>query len=184
MVNLNRQREQFLCRQWMCLTKNQRNKLENWENPEDEDERCASLSACATGISDSQSAIGILQLGWQPTHHKQTVAEIRQKIKRLEQKDIKVDISWTPGHANIKGNEEADRLAKEASCEAAAMTSDTDEVTMTDIKQSKWDFPSGRDNGNLLKQEDLYSDTNPMLQIDLKLIFQTPFHTGTLLSSD
>ena len=87
-------------------------------------------------FSDSQSAIGVLQLGWQPTHHKQTVAEIRQKIKRLEQKDIKVDISWTPGHANIKGNEEADRLAKEASCEAAAMTSDTDVVTMTDIKQA------------------------------------------------
>ena len=87
-------------------------------------------------FSDSQSAIGILKLGWQPTHHKQTVAEIRQKIKQLEQKDIKVDISWTPGHANIKGNEEADRLAKEASCEAAAMTSDTDVVTMTDIKQA------------------------------------------------
>ena len=49
MVNLNRQREQFLCRQWMCLTKNQLNKLENWENPEDEDERCAALGACTTG---------------------------------------------------------------------------------------------------------------------------------------
>ena len=42
----------------------------------------------------------------------------------------------TPGLANINGNEEADRLAKEASCEAAAMTSDTDVVTMTDIKQA------------------------------------------------
>ena len=61
-------------------------------------------------FSDSQSAIGILQLGWQPTQHKHTVAEIRQKIKQLEQKDTKVDISWTPGHANIKGNEEADRV--------------------------------------------------------------------------
>ena len=43
----------------------------------------------------------------------------------MEQKDIKVVISWTPGHANIKGNEEA-----------AAMTSDTDVVKMTDIKQA------------------------------------------------
>ena len=43
-------------------------------------------------------------------------------------KNIKVDISWTPGHVNIKGNEEADRLAKEVSLEAAAMKSDTDFV--------------------------------------------------------
>ena len=46
-------------------------------------------------FSDSQSAIGILQLGWQPTQHKHTVAEMRQMIKQLEQRDIKVDISWT-----------------------------------------------------------------------------------------
>ena len=87
-------------------------------------------------FSDSQSAIGILKLGWQPTQHKQMVAEIRQKISRLEKKNIKLDISWTPGHANIKGNEEVDRLAKEASLEPAAMKSDTEVVTMADIKQT------------------------------------------------
>ena len=87
-------------------------------------------------FSDSQSAIGILELGWQPTHHKHTVEEIKQKIKKLEQNNIKVHILWTPGHANIKGNEEADRLAKEASHEAAEMKSETDVVTMADIKQA------------------------------------------------
>ena len=87
-------------------------------------------------FSDSQSAIGILKLGWQPSQHKHTVAEIKQKIQSLEHKNIMVNISWTPGHANIKGNEEADRLAKEASCEAATMKSDTDVVTMADIKQA------------------------------------------------
>ena len=87
-------------------------------------------------FSDSQSAIGILKLGWQPTQHKQMVAEIRRKISRLEQKNIKVDISWTPGHANIKGNEETNRLAKEASLEATAMKSDTEVVTMAFIKQA------------------------------------------------
>ena len=87
-------------------------------------------------FSDSQSAIGILKLGRQPTLHKHTVAEIKQNIQRLEQKNITVNISWTTGHANIKGNEEADRLAKEASCEAATMKSDTDVVTMADIKQA------------------------------------------------
>ena len=64
-------------------------------------------------FSDSQEAIGILKLGWQPTQHKQTVAEIRHKIQRLEHHNTTVNISWTPGHSNIRGNEEADRLAKE-----------------------------------------------------------------------
>ena len=64
------------------------------------------------------------------------MADIKQKIQSLEHKSIMVNISWTPGHANIKGNEEADRLAKEASCEAATMKSDTDVVSMEDIKQA------------------------------------------------
>ena len=87
-------------------------------------------------FSDSQSAIAVLELGWQPSQHKHTVAEIKQKIQSLEHNHIMVDISWTPGHANLKGNEEADRLAKEASCEAATMKSDTDVVIMADIKQA------------------------------------------------
>ena len=70
------------------------------------------------------------------THHKLAVAEIRQNIKGLEQKNTKVDISSTPGHAHIKGNKEADILAKEASSEAAAMKSGTCVVTMADIKQA------------------------------------------------
>ena len=87
-------------------------------------------------FSDSQSAIGILELGWQPTQHKHTVAEIKQLIQHLEKRNTTVHISWTPGHANIKGNEEADRLAKEASSEAATMTSESQIVTMADIKQA------------------------------------------------
>ena len=65
----------------------------------------------------------------------------------MEQKYIKVDLSWTSGHAYIKGNEEADRLAKETSFEAAAMKRETDVVTLADIKQvavkmglSHWHF--------------------------------------------
>ncbi|MEW8544970.1 MAG: reverse transcriptase domain-containing protein [Candidatus Thiodiazotropha sp.] len=87
-------------------------------------------------FSDSQSAIGILKLGWQSTQHKHTVSEIKQKILYLENRNITVNMSWTPGHANIKGNEEADRLAKEASSEAATMTSESQVVTIADIKQA------------------------------------------------
>ena len=137
-------------------------------------------------FSNSQSAIGILKLGWQPTQHKQTVAEIRQKISRFEQKNIKVDLSWTPVHANIKGNEEADRLAKEASLEAAAMKSDTEVVTMADIKQAavKMGLSQWQRQWESSETGEHYSDINQKLQIDLKLIIQIPSHTGILLSSD
>ena len=82
--------------------------------------------------------LGNLKSRRQPTDHKYTVAEIKQKIQRLEQKNISFNISWTHGQANIKGNGEADRLAKDASYEAAAMKSDTDVVmvTIADIKQA------------------------------------------------
>ena len=42
---------------------------------------------------------------------------MRTIIKQLEQINISVEISWTPGHANIKANEHADRLAKEVTQE-------------------------------------------------------------------
>ena len=55
---------------------------------------------------------------------------------KFRKRNTTVNMSWTPGHANIKGNEEADRLAKEASTEAATMTSESQIVTMADIKQA------------------------------------------------
>ena len=42
-------------------------------------------------FSDSQSAIGILELGWQPTRHKHTVAEIKQQIQHLEKRNTTVN---------------------------------------------------------------------------------------------
>ena len=50
--------------------------------------------------------------------HQNTLQEVKTIIKQLEQINISVEISWTPGHANIKGNEYADKLAKEAAQEA------------------------------------------------------------------
>ena len=37
-------------------------------------------------FSDRHSAIGILKLGWHPTQHKHTVAEIKQQIQHLEKR--------------------------------------------------------------------------------------------------
>jgi hypothetical protein len=36
------------------------------------------------------------------------------KIKRIPKNGIEIKIHWTPGHANVNGNEIADRLDKEA----------------------------------------------------------------------
>ena len=69
-------------------------------------------------LSDSQSAVGILTLGWQNKSHTRVVAEVQQTIKNLEDKGIKIEINWTPGHAEIEGNEIADRLAKQGADEA------------------------------------------------------------------
>ena len=41
----------------------------------------------------------------------------RKQIEDLNQKGIRLDIVWTPGHADIAGNEIADRLGKEAAQE-------------------------------------------------------------------
>ena len=65
-------------------------------------------------FSDNQSAVGILTLGWEAKTYKQTVKEIKVQIKDFTDKGITLQIDWTPGHADILGNEIADTLAKEA----------------------------------------------------------------------
>ena len=47
---------------------------------------------------------------------------------------------WTPGHANVNGNEIADRLAKEAAKEAEQNQSDThNTITKQDVKKAARD---------------------------------------------
>ena len=67
---------------------------------------------------DSQSAVGLLTLGWKQTSYQGTISQIKKQIESLKQDGINIDIAWTPGHADIAGNETADRLAKEAAIEA------------------------------------------------------------------
>ena len=62
-------------------------------------------------FSDSQCAIGHLFLGWEAKSHKATIQEEKSDIKKLEHAGIKFEISWTPGHSDIQGNEYADQLA-------------------------------------------------------------------------
>jgi ribonuclease HI len=107
-------------------------------------------------FSDSQSTIGLLKLGWKPKQYFDTIRRIKSYMEHLAAGGIEVEISWTPGHADIAGNETADRLAKEASRQAAEMdrlgspTSQGDirsaaRVSVTAKWQRQWDMAeSGR----------------------------------------
>ena len=73
-------------------------------------------------FSRSQSAVELLTLGWEVKTYKQTIADTKNLISYFTNKHIQVQIERTPGHANIHGNDIADRLAKEAANEAEVMT--------------------------------------------------------------
>ena len=54
----------------------------------------------------------------------------------IKRKGIEVEIKWTPGQAEIEGNEEADRLAKEASKEAELMSDEGTCISQPELKQA------------------------------------------------
>ena len=87
-------------------------------------------------FSDSQSAVGLLTLRWEATSHKGTVLEGKAGIRRLQEEGVSVEISSTPGHSEICGNELADQLAKEAANEALEMAEDHSVVTLDDVKSA------------------------------------------------
>ena len=87
-------------------------------------------------LSDSQSSVGLLTLGWEASQHKSTAKDVISKLELIKGKGIDIEIKWTPGHAEIKGNEEADRLAKEASKEAELMTDEGACISQPELKQA------------------------------------------------
>ena len=52
----------------------------------------------------------------------------------MEQSRVKVDISWTPGHSVIKGNEYADQMGREAAEEAREKNDLPLIITLGDVK--------------------------------------------------
>ncbi|CAG2214324.1 RNASEH1 [Mytilus edulis] len=89
-----------------------------------------------TLFSDSQTALGILTLNWKSDSYHQTINEIKGKIKNLNEHGFLINLNWTPGHANIKGNDEADSLAKEAAKEAETLAVDDIVFTKQDVKKA------------------------------------------------
>ena len=87
-------------------------------------------------FSDSQSAVGILTLGWENKSHTSAIFEIKQAMEILKSQNVTVEINWTPGHAEIAGNEIADKLAKEAAEEAENMPEVDTPLTSIDVKRA------------------------------------------------
>jgi hypothetical protein len=70
-------------------------------------------------LSDSQTAVGILNLNWKSSNYIDTITDIKENIGTLMRYEMRTTLSWIPGHANIAGNEIADQLAKEAAKESS-----------------------------------------------------------------
>ena len=85
-------------------------------------------------FSDSQSTVGILTLNWKDISYRSITRDIRNAISTLHEAGTTVDINWAPGHSSIAGNEEADRLAKEAAHEASTFKGGSGSTTMADVK--------------------------------------------------
>ncbi|CAG2242410.1 RNASEH1 [Mytilus edulis] len=86
-------------------------------------------------FSDSQSAVGLLTLNWAPKSYIDVIRDIREHIEDLRTKGMEICILWTPGHANIQGNDEADLLAKQAAEEATQLLPKNNIITLQDVKQ-------------------------------------------------
>ncbi|VDI84153.1 Hypothetical predicted protein [Mytilus galloprovincialis] len=68
-----------------------------------------------TLFSDSQTSIGILTLNWKSENYIKVIREIKKNMKILKMNGIPLNFEWTPGHADIQGNDIADSLAKKRS---------------------------------------------------------------------
>ena len=86
-------------------------------------------------FSDPQSVVGILTHGWENKSHTSVVFEIKQIMDILKRQNVEIDINWTPGHAEITGNEITDKLTKEAAVDAENMPKVCTPLTSIDIKR-------------------------------------------------
>ena len=56
-------------------------------------------------------------------------------MEHFKSKNIPIHIDWTPGHANIHGNDIADKLAEEATEEAESIKETKDNTSMIGIRK-------------------------------------------------
>ena len=85
-------------------------------------------------FSDSQWSVGILTFNWNNKNYPDLHSTITRIMETLSQYGWTVEILWTPGHAEIQGNELADKLAEETAAEATTVPQDTQMVMIQDIR--------------------------------------------------
>ena len=89
---------------------------------------------------DSQSAVGICDLGWKSNSHHQVIKEVHQLREAVRATGAQTTIEWTPGHASIKGNDLADALAKDAAEQAKHLGDSCIMVTSQDVTKASQDL--------------------------------------------
>ena len=67
-------------------------------------------------ISDSSYSLGCITLGWRCNTNKKLVGAVKQKIEDINTHNRRIDTGicrfhWTPGHAGVTGNDNADNNA-------------------------------------------------------------------------
>ena len=87
-------------------------------------------------LSDSQTAVGIISLNWASTNYMDLIRDIQEGIASLQRTGTETEVMWVPGHANIAGNDIADKLAKEAAEEAKHLDESANCVTKSDVIQA------------------------------------------------
>ena len=61
------------------------------------------------------------------------LAETKELIQRAEEDNIIIDLCWVPGHVNVRGNEKADAVAKDAALRA--LTAPHKAIPHTDMRR-------------------------------------------------
>jgi len=87
-------------------------------------------------LSDSQSTVRIVSHYWKSSNYIDLIRDIKEHIASLLKNGIETTVAWTPGHADIAGNEQADKLAKEAAQEATTLNTSFNIITINDVKQA------------------------------------------------
>ncbi|MEW8546650.1 MAG: ribonuclease H family protein [Candidatus Thiodiazotropha sp.] len=83
-------------------------------------------------FTDCQPAITAAFFNAVPENNVELVMGIKETLWEVQKKGMEIRVHWCPGHMDIRGNELADKFAKEAANEAISMTDNLSVLTKKD----------------------------------------------------